>query len=376
MNRREPRVAIVSDPLVQRGGAERVVEALAQTFPEAPVFAILYSPERGPASLAGRVISSPLARIPGAAHRHRWLLPWYPSAVESFDLSAYDIVISSHHTAAKGLLRSARQFHLSYCHTPMRALWERSAEEVRTLPAAARPVAAHVLRDLRAWDLAAAHRVDRFVANSETTRRRIAAHYGRDSTVVHPPIDTVRFTPGTVERPSGDYYLFASRPVPYKRLDVAVEATARAGRRLVVVGGRPRNVVPAPHVSYRGHVGDDELLCLMRGARALLFPAEEDFGMAPVEMMACGRPVIAYGAGGATETVVDGLSGHFADDQTGEAFANAIARFETMRFDPARIRAHAKRFGQARFVAEIHRLVALGWDECRIPIAPALEAYA
>ena len=123
MNRREPRVAIVSDPLVQRGGAERVVEALAQTFPEAPVFAILYSPERGPASLAGRVISSPLARIPGAAHRHRWLLPWYPSAVESFDLSAYDIVISSHHTAAKGLLRSARQFHLSYCHTPMRWAW-------------------------------------------------------------------------------------------------------------------------------------------------------------------------------------------------------------------------------------------------------------
>jgi glycosyltransferase involved in cell wall biosynthesis len=369
-------VAIVSDPLVQRGGAERVVEVLARAFPDAPVYAILYSASSGPASLADRVIPSQLARIPGSATRHRWLLPLYPGAVESFDLSAYDVIVSSHHTAAKGVLRNARQFHLSYCHTPMRALWERSAEEVLALPPPVRPMAARMLRDLRGWDLAAAHRVDRFVANSETTRRRIAAHYGRESSVLHPPIDTDRFTPGPAQR-AGDYYLFASRPVPYKRLDVAVEAAARAGRRLVVVGGYPRNAPPAANVTYLGHVGDDELLALMRGARAMLFPAEEDFGMAPVEMMACGRPVIAYGAGGATETVIDGVTGHFAQAQTGEAFAAAIARFESMRFDSQRIRAQAERFGQSRFEAEIRRLALVGWAEHHRPSPlPELETLA
>jgi glycosyltransferase involved in cell wall biosynthesis len=321
------------------------------------------------------VVVSPLGRIPGAARRHRWLLPFYPGAVESFDLSAYDIIISSHHTVAKGLLRNARQFHLCYCHTPMRALWERPAAEVLSLPGAARPFALRALRSLRAWDLAAAQRVDTFVANSETTRRRIAVHYGRESTVLNPPIDTSRFTPGAA--PSvGDYYLFASRAVPYKRLDIAIAATARVGRRLVVVGGSTRDAALAPHVDWRGHVGDEELLGLMRGARALLFPAEEDFGMVPVEMMACGKPVIAYGVGGAAETVIDGLTGALVETQNSEAFAEAIQRFETLRFDPNRIRAHAERFGQARFVSEIRRLAFSGWEQRFLSRAPAIEALA
>jgi glycosyltransferase involved in cell wall biosynthesis len=370
-----PRVAIVSDPLVQRGGAERVVEVLADTFPEAPVFAVLYSAQRGPASLAPRVTTSPLGRLPGAARRHRWLLPFYPAAVESFDLSGYDVIVSSHHTAAKGLLRNANQFHLCYCHTPMRALWERSAAEVRTLPVPLRPLAARMLRDLRGWDLAAAQRVDAFVANGETTRRRIATHYGRESSVVHPPIDTAHFTPGPSSE-TGDYYLFASRPVPYKQLDVAVAAAARAGRRLIVAGGVPRDAVRARHVDYRGHVSDRELLGLMRGARALLFPAEEDFGMTPVETMACGRPVIAFAAGGATETVIDGVTGVFAPAQSGEAFANAIARLETLRFEPARVRAHAERFGRARFVSEMRRLAFAGWEARRAWGARTYEVSA
>jgi glycosyltransferase involved in cell wall biosynthesis len=345
-----PRVAIVSDPLVQRGGAERCVEVMAQTFPDAPIFALLYSPTTGPASLERRVIPSSLQRLPGATRRHRWLLPFYPAAVESFDLAGYDVILSSHHTAAKGIVRSADQVHLCYCHTPMRALWERPFEELRSLPGIARPLAASTLRRMRVWDYATAARVDTFIANSVTTQQRIAKHYRRESVILNPPIDVDRFTPGP-DAAAGDYYLVASRLVPYKRVDLAIAATAALGRRLVVVGGGPGEAVVrgAAHVDYRGHVSDGELLELMRGARAMIFPAYEDFGMAPVEMMACGRPVIAYGAGGAAETVVDGVTGVFAEQQSVAAFVDALERFERTTFVRTRIRAHAESFSQQRF---------------------------
>jgi glycosyltransferase involved in cell wall biosynthesis len=354
----EPRVAIVSDPLVQRGGAERCVEVMAQTFPDAPIFALLYSAETGPRSLDDRVHTSPLQRFPGATRRHRWLLPLYPSAIESFDLSGYDVILSSHHTAAKGLVRNADQTHLCYCHTPMRALWERPFEELRSLPGFVRPFAASTLSALRMWDYATASRVDTFIANSVTTQQRIAKHYGRDSIVLNPPIDVERFTPGSDAR-DGDYYLCASRLVPYKRVDLAVAATGALGRRLVVVGGGPGEsaVAGASHVDYRGHVSDAELLELMRGARAMIFPAHEDFGMAPVEMMACGRPVIAYGAGGAAETVIDGITGVFADQQTVESFVHAIERFERTDLNRARIRLHAESFSQQHFRTALRSLV-------------------
>ena len=356
------RVAIVSDPLVQRGGAERCVEIMAQTFPDAPVFAILYSAETGPASLASRVVASPLARIPGATRRHRWLLPLYPSTVESFDLSEYDVIISSHHTAAKGIVRNANQYHLCYCYTPMRALWERPRDEIASLPALARPLAAAMMSRLRVWDYATAARVDTFVAISETTRRRIECHYRRESTVLYPPIDIDAFSPGSALA-TDEYYLVASRLVPYKRVDLAVAATAALGRRLVVVGAGPGAgaLHGVPHIDYRGHVSDAELLDLMRGARAMIFPAYEDFGMAPVEMMACGRPVIAYDRGGARETVIDGVTGVFAGEQTVEAFVNAIVRLERTTFDRDAIRAHAETFSREKFVRRLRAMVADGY---------------
>ncbi|HYZ17528.1 MAG TPA: glycosyltransferase [Candidatus Acidoferrum sp.] len=368
MSERKPRVAIVSDPLVQRGGAERCVEVLAQTFPDAPIFAVLYSAQTGPASIARRVTQSGLGRVPGATRRHRWLLPLYPGAVEGFDLGDYDVILSSHHTAAKGIVRHARQHHICYCHTPMRALWERPFDEIRSLPAPARPFAAGLMRQLRVWDYVTAARVDEFIANSETTRARIAKHYGRTSRVVHPPIDLSRFSPGGGRPADGDkaYYLVASRLVPYKRVDLAVAATAAVGRKLVVVGTGPGlRDIQAPHVTHLGHVSDVELRELMRGARAMIFPPFEDFGMAPVEMMACGRPVIAYGAGGALETVVDGVTGVFAAEQTVHAFAAAIARLEELQFDPQRIRAHAERFSQERFVETMRELVDVGYERLR-----------
>jgi glycosyltransferase involved in cell wall biosynthesis len=353
-----PRVAIVSDPLVQRGGAEKIVaDVLARIFPDAPIHALLYSSTTGPPQIAHRVIPSGLQRIPGATKRHRWLLPLYPAAIESIDLRAYDVIISSHHTAAKGILRSSTQRHICYCHTPMRALWERTWEELHELPALARPIAARSFAALREWDYVTAGRVDLFLANSATTRDRILRHYRRDSRIVYPAIDTSQFVTDGVTAVE-DYYLVASRLVPYKRVDLAIAATARLNRRLVVVGTGPdKTGLAEKHVEYRGHVPDAELISLMRGARALLFPGFEDFGMTPVEMMACGRPVIAYGKGGALETVVDGVTGVFAAAQTPESFADAILRCEALSFDSRRIAEHAQTFSYARFEEAIQAAV-------------------
>jgi glycosyltransferase involved in cell wall biosynthesis len=370
---RMPSIAIVSDPLVQRGGAERVVEHIAATFPDAPIFAILYSPKTGPAALADRVISSFLQRIPGAASHHRLFLPLFPAAIESFDLSQFDIIISSHHSVAKGLLRHAGQRHICYCHTPMRALWERPHEELRSLPGIVRPAAAAMMRRLREWDFASATRVDIFLANSEVTRTRISKHYGRMSMLLYPPCVLDKFTPSNL--PAEDYYLVASRNVPYKRIDIAVEATRLAGRKLVIAGCKSP-AFAAPHVEQLGHVTDEQLVDLMRRARALLFPGYEDFGITPVEMMACGRPVIAYGKGGALETVVDGTTGILVAEQSAQAFAHAIRVFESVPFNPAAIRRNAERFSVEQFCTALREIVygTSTLDDAHIEPSVALRA--
>jgi glycosyltransferase involved in cell wall biosynthesis len=348
-------VAIVSDTMVQSGGAERVVEALAEAFPEAPVFTILYDSRRGPRTIESRVVQSWLRKIPGSLSLAKALIPFYPNAVESFDLREFSVIISSHHTLAKGVLRSADQTHICYCHTPMRSLWERPHEEVQRAPRALRPLIKQMLHDLRGWDYNAASRVDQFVANSANTATRIMKHYRRDSVVLHPPIDTDRFTPGGRV---GDYYLVAARNVPYKRIDLAIAATEALGRRLVIVGdGTDRLATPNPQITFLGKVSDAKLLALMREARALLFPQYEDFGMTALEMNACGRPVIAYARGGALETIDDGVSGVVFAEQTVDSLVRAIERFERLSFDSATIRRHAERFSKHRFIAHIRQIV-------------------
>jgi glycosyltransferase involved in cell wall biosynthesis len=306
------------------------------------------------------VRSSWLGRLPQAVERHRAFFPLYRSAIEAFDVSAFDIIISSHHTVAKSVLTRADQIHICYCHTPMRALWERSIQELATVPAPVRPLVAALFSHLRVWDVVSASRVQHFIANSETTQRRIATYYRRDSEILFPPIETGIFTPG--DGAVGDYYLVASRPVPYKRVDIAIAATAALGRKLVIVGGLHTIKNPPPNVEALGHVSDEELRDLMRGARALLFPQYEDFGMTPLEVNACGRPVIAYGAGGALDTVIDGETGVLAPEQTVPSFIAAIERFESLEFDPARIRAHALRFSRDRFEQRMKEIVASAWE--------------
>jgi glycosyltransferase involved in cell wall biosynthesis len=375
-----PRVAIVSDPLVQRGGAEKVVaDVLARIFPDAPIYAILYSAVTGPPNISDRVIPTGLQRFPGAARRHRWFLPFYPAAVESIDLRGFDLIVSSHHTAAKGILRTSEQRHICYCHTPMRALWERTLDELYELPAPLRPLAARSLSRMREWDYIAAARVDMFLANSTTTRDRIYRHYGRDSRVVYPAIDVERFSRDETT-PVGDYYLVASRLVPYKRVDIAIAAAKRLGRRLIIVGEGPNKAeLKNAYGEYLGHVNEDRLIHLMRGCRALIFPGFEDFGMTPVEVMSCGRPVIAFGKGGALETVIDGVTGVFADEQSVDAFVDAILRFEEHSFDSRTIAAHAEKFSFARFEAGLREAIAdvmegpwpspapRAWREQRLP---------
>jgi glycosyltransferase involved in cell wall biosynthesis len=356
------RVAIVSDPLVQRGGAERVVEALAQAFPDAPIFALLYSAERGPARLAARIRPSWLDAIPFANQKHRAFLPFFRAAIESFDVSNFEAIVSSHHTVAKGVLTRADQVHVCYCHTPMRALWERPVAELATLPRAVRPFGAALFSHLRTWDAVTAARVDHYVANSTATQRRIATYYRRPSEVVFPPIDTEFFTPGG---PVGDYFLVASRPVPYKRVDLAIAATARLNLPLKIVGGRHALRDVPPNVELLGHVSDEELRTLMRGARALLFPQYEDFGMTPLEVNACGRPVVAYGAGGALDTVRDGVTGVLVAQQSVAAFSSALDRFTNLAFDPASAREHALAFSKGRFIAKMKTAVDGAWQRKR-----------
>jgi glycosyltransferase involved in cell wall biosynthesis len=367
-----PRVAIVSDPMCQSGGAERVVEALGEAFPDAPIFSILYSPAYGPRSLKDRVVQSWLHRIPGATSYARALFPLYPSAIESFDLRDFDVIVSSHHTLAKGLLRNAQQTHICYCHTPMRALWELPHEEVLRAPALLRPLIRTLLLALRGWDFATASRVDHFVANSRLTSDRIRKHYRRDSIVVHPPIEIDRFVPGDVE--VGDYYLIAARNVPYKRIDLAIEAAERLGRRLVVVGeGTDRLAKESRCVTFLGKVSDDKLRALMQSARALLFPQKEDFGMALLEVNACGRPVIAYGAGGALETVLDGRTGVLFSEQSVKGVMDAIEAFERVEFDPAAIRQHAERYSKDRFIATMQTLVSEAFHKPNEPQFPEIS---
>jgi glycosyltransferase involved in cell wall biosynthesis len=371
--KKRPRVAIVSDPMCQAGGAERVVEALGEAFPDAPIFSILYSPAHGPRSLKDRVVQSWLHRVPLATKHARAFFPFYPSAVESFDLSAYDVIVSSHHTLAKGLLRNAEQTHICYCHTPMRALWELPHEEVSRAPAFLRPAIRAMLLALRNWDFSTAARVDHFVANSRLTSDRIRKHYRRESIVVHPPIEVDRFVPADVE--VGDYYLIAGRNVPYKRIDLAITAAERLGRRLVVVGDGTDRLAKESHcVTFLGKVSDEKLRTLMQSAKALLFPQKEDFGMALLEANACGRPVIAYGAGGALETVLDGRTGVLFSEQSVESLTEAIESFEGRDFDPAAIRDHAELFSKQRFIATMRTLVDDAFNNASEPVFPEISA--
>jgi glycosyltransferase involved in cell wall biosynthesis len=378
------RVAFVHYWLVAHRGGERVIEALGEIFPDADIFTLVYDPERtSPAIRRHRIQTSFIQRIPFGRSHHRAFLPLYPMALERFDLRGYDLVISSESGPAKGVLTDPETCHICYCHTPMRYLWNLYHEyraSAGPLTRLAMPFFAHYLRQ---WDLASAARVDYFVANSRNTARRVQKFFGRESRVIYPPVDVQRFTPApvaaTASAAKDSYYLAVSEMVPYKRIDLAVEVFNRLGRRLVVVGDGPEfqrlRRQAGPTVEFTGRIDDERLAGLYAACRAFIFPAEEDFGIAPLEAQSSGRPVIAFAKGGALETVIgyDGeggpgpgqCTGLFFSSQRADDLAHAVARFELIenRFDPGFIRRHAEAFSGPRFRQEMEAFIAEKLDE-------------
>ena len=343
------------------GGSEKVVLELLRMLPQAEVFTSVYDPEPWRDTLADRRVNvSFLDRLPGARRHYAKLLPLMNAAFESFDLSRFGLVVSSSHSCAKNVLTTPDTLHVCYCHTPMRHAWEpRFLDGEPLSPPAAAVARLLMLPRLRRDDLVGAARPDVLVANSTHVQARIAKYYRRDARVIHPPVEIDGFL-GRARR-EGDYYLVLGRVVPYKRVDIAVAACARLERRVKVVGtGRALPAARAaagPGCEFLGHVPDAELGDLLAGARALLFPGEEDFGIVPVEAQAAGVPVIAYRGGGARDSVIEGQTGFFFPEQTAESLAVAILEFESASLDEAAIRANARAFAPERFRARFAELL-------------------
>ncbi len=357
---RYPRVAMVHEWLTIPGGSEKVVMAILELLPQAELFTSVYDPEPWPPAITGRPVhASWLRRIPGATRNYTRLLPLMDAAFRSFDLSGFDLVVSSNHACAKNVITPPGVPHVCYCHTPMRYAWDPAFLEGEQLGALARLLAPPATAWLRRVDRRRAAGPDVFIANSTFVAGRIREAYGRTSHVIHPPVEVARLL--EVERDPDDAYLVFGRLVPYKRVDLAIQACERLGRRLIVAGeGRDLERLrrlAGPRTEFVGHVPDDEVPALFARSRALLFPGVEDFGIVPVEAQAAGLPVIAHGVGGARDSILDGTTGVLYDAATGEGLSEAIERFESLTFATSELRANARRFAPDRFASELAELL-------------------
>ena len=365
------KIAIVHPWFLAQGGAEHTVNVLAEMYPEADIFTLLYNERDLSPSLRGRhIIASRANFLPWKYQTYRFLMPFYPAGFEAIDLRGYDLVITSDSCVVKGVLIDQTARQICYCHSPMRALWDLRFEFRDTLPAPFRPIFNAITRSLRQWDFQAAQRVDYFVANSSFVAERITRYYRRDSYVIYPPVNEQSHLASSTH---GNYYLSVGRLTQTKRVDLLILACNELKRRLVVVGtGRhlaALKKLAGPTIEFRGRVDDTALEDLYSNCRALLFSANEDFGIVPVEAQSYGRPVVAYGHGGSLETVVgtdqavEGKSrtGVFFREQTVESVCEAILRFEEVEssFDPVAIQEHASRFTRSRFENDFGKLVSL-----------------
>lgn len=357
-NLRGKRVTLVHDWLLTWRGGEKVLDAMAELFPDAPIYTLFHDPKDMPASIEShRIVTSVLDRIPGARTRHRHFLPLMPTAATLLALPDSDVVLSSSHCVAKGVRAPRGSTHVSYVHAPLRYMWDRYDDYFgpNSGASAAVRVAARVTRPfLRAWDVATSWSVDRFLANSAHVAKQIEQRYHRASRVIHPPVELERFTSSSLEGTGeGGYFLCLGALAPYKRIDLAIEAFRKTGRELWIAGsGQSADWLRElpPNVKALGQVSDSGLNELYRNARALIFPGVEDFGITPLEAQACGRPVIAFAQGGALETVTD-ETGLFFKEQTVDALITALAEFDAFEagFEPANARAQARKFSRASF---------------------------
>jgi glycosyltransferase involved in cell wall biosynthesis len=352
------KVAIVHDWLNGMRGGEKVLESLLELYPEATIYTLFFEPVKVSKTIAGRrIVTSWLQRVPGIFQHYRHFLPFFPRAVESFDLTGFDLVISSSHAVAKAARAAPGALHVCYCHTPMRYVWDPSSYAMRGHQRAALRT---VSPRLKRWDRESSVGVDFFIANSEFVRGRIRQYYDRDATVIYPPVDVRFFTP-SAETAREDFYLAAGALVPYKRFDLVLEAFARLGRRLVVAGSGPElkrlKGLAGANVEFTGWVSASELRRLFRSARAFVFAGREDFGIMPVEARACGCPVIALAEGGVPESVEDGISGILFATQDAQAIGEAVRRFENVKWPVEQVRSQVERFGSERFKREVHDFI-------------------
>ena len=372
------KIALAHDWLNQIGGAENVLEQMVAMYPNAPVFTTIYGPKLMPQAYRTWDIRPTWLNHALAIHRHHQpYLPLYPPAVTSMDFNGYDVILSNKSGFIHGLQHTSKQLHICYCLAPTRYVWDYGGYAAREgfgrwLGIAIKPV----IKRLQQWDFRAAQPppmdqkgkgpgVHHFIAISTDIQARIKERYQRDSVVIYPPVNTDRFRPATGQ-PGGDYYFILSRLIPYKRIDLAVQALNRMGRRLIIAGdGRdraPLEAIAGPGVEFKGRLPWDDVVELMANCRAFIFPGYEDFGIAPVEAQAAGRPVIAFAGGGALDTVIEGETGLFFHEQSVDALIETIEQFEQMSFDPAAARANAERFSNERFRRELGQFVSAKWQ--------------
>ncbi len=374
------KVAIVHDWLLSPRGGERVLEALCEVFPQAEIFTLVH--KKGttfPAIEKRKIHTSYLNRIPRIEKFYRYLLPLFPSAIENFRLEGFDLVLSSSHCVAKGVIPDPGSLHISYCYTTMRYAWDQRHQYFGT--GFKQAIVSPFLHYLRIWDVTSSARVDEFIAISHFVAERIEKYYRRSADVVFPFVDTERFRPTHGER--GDYYLVVSAFAPYKKVELAIQACEQLNRKLYIVGGgqdaKKLKLHAGGNTTFLGNLPDEELPDLYAGARAFLFPGMEDFGITPLEAMASGTPVIAYGAGGALETVENGKTGLFFYTQNPEGLADAIVRFEAQKenFTPQACRERALAFSKGRFSRDILAIVARHLHQKEAPqiTGPAPEFY-
>jgi glycosyltransferase involved in cell wall biosynthesis len=360
------RVAIIHYWLVGMRGGEKVLESLLCMFPDAEIFTHVYVPDKvSPLIRSHKVHTTSISRLPMASRLYQKYLPMMPRALEEIDLTGFDLVISSEAGPAKGVIPPPDSVHICYCHSPMRYLWDQYHIYRDNAGFLTRQIMPRMATGLRTWDTVSAARVDAFAANSQHVAKRINKYWRRDAVVVHPPVAVEDFAP-VPEADRGGFYLWAGELAPYKRPDIAIEAFNRLNKPLIVIGGPPKTEralakTANDNIRFLGHVPFEKLKKYLACCKALVFPGEEDFGMLPVEAMASGRPVIAYGRGGALDSVVDGQTGLLFRDQSTEGLIQAVERFEQdglENLDPAALVKHAQRFDESNFRAGIVRLLA------------------
>jgi len=358
------KVALVHDHLAQEGGAEKVLEVLSDMFPDAPIYTLLYDKKNVKKYYPNKKIeASIIQKLPGGVNHYKWYMPFMPMAVEFFDLTKYDVVISDTSSFAKGVITPTETVHICYCHTPTRYLWSDTHQYINELKYNKffKKIIAFVLNYIRIWDRQAADRVDYFLTNSRISQKRIKKYYRRKSKIIYPSVEDRNFY---ISEKVEDYFLCGCRLVPYKRIDIVIEAFKKMpGKKLKIFGDGPdlnrlkKIADGAENVEFLGRVSQEEKFKLFSHAQAFINPQKEDFGITVVESMASGRPVIALSEGGALETVIDGITGIFFKKENADSIIDAVNKFNSVKFNPQKIREHAMNFSEENFRNKIMEFI-------------------